>query len=160
MADQTSNAESIQALTALDYAEIHKLYADYALALDTGDGAGRAATFTEDGTFSSVFSQHEPEPAQSAGARTTRQGNTGVRHMMANISICASAEGADGRCNALITAPKPGTGNGTFENPPALNVITGYYHDKLVRTSHGWRFKSRQVWVDFDPESPYRPQKR
>ena len=46
-------ARTAPALTALDYAEIHQLYARYAFAADmpTDDGDMYARTFTEDGVF-------------------------------------------------------------------------------------------------------------
>jgi hypothetical protein len=146
------------ALTALDYEEIRQLYARYAFALDLGDGARRAATFTPDGTFSSALSNHVPEPMEAVARRTTARGNIGMRHLMLNIAITPTPEGADARCYALIlphakptAATVPGTPGGTVYGTP------GIYIDKLVRTADGWRFSKREIWLDNEPDSPFGP---
>src|SRR5580698_9241104 len=57
-------------LTAADYAEIYNLYSAYSVALDTGNGPGRVAVFTPDGTFSWAFSHHVPETMDTVLKRT------------------------------------------------------------------------------------------
>jgi hypothetical protein len=134
-------------LTTQDYLDIKQLNARYVLATDTGDGPGRAATFTADGGFIGVRTM-TPEPVSSLAERTTRTGNTGQRHLMMNEIITATPEGADMTCYALILQPQ------NKERQPAVGIVV-IYNDKLVRTPQGWRFKSRKVWADSDPASPY-----
>jgi hypothetical protein len=141
-------AQRIKPLTAQDYFEIEQLYAAYCWALDTGDGAARAATFTPDGRFLSSLSDHKGDSARAIGERTTKGGPSPYRHVMANILLTATPEGADSKAYALIVSGRttPGTVTGT----PA------FYLDKLVRTPAGWRFKQREVWLDQEAASPFR----
>jgi hypothetical protein len=133
------------ALTAMDYIEIHQLYARYALALDLGDGDARATTFTEGGYYANLPSGHEPVYVDDLVKRTNTNGNTGERHLVNNIIITPTAEGADGFAY-LTMISRDGKAH------------TGFYNDKLVRTPDGWRFVGRHGWYDIDPDSPYGPQ--
>lgn len=137
-------------LSALDYIEIQQLYARYNRALDMGDGAGRVATFTGDGTFSSALSNHAPDNLDTIAKRTVERGNNGTRHWVTNLIITPTAEGADGFCYLLIL-----TGN-----PHADGVLRGrtsFYTDKLVKTENGWRFRTRETWGDNEDKSPFKP---
>lgn len=150
-------AKPFGALSALDYAEIERLYADYAFAIDTGDGKARAATFTADGTFSSSLSQHQPESMSAVAERTTRQGNVGVRHLMTNISVKATPGGAEARCHVfIISGASDDHEQSSATDFRSFKGLSGFYFDKLVRTPAGWRFKSREVWLDSEANSPYR----
>ena len=55
-----------------------------------------------------------------------------------------TAEGADGSC--YLSLYNTGT-------RPQTLMVTGIYRDKLVKTSDGWRFKSRAVEVDRPADS-------
>jgi hypothetical protein len=136
-------------LTPQDYIDIHQLNGRYALATDTGDGPGRAATFTPDGSFRGFGNNGPYEPIASLAARTSRNGNTGGRHFMANEVITATEEGADMTSYALILQPQ------NREKQPVVGIAC-FYTDKLVRTPQGWRFKTRAVWCDSDPASPFK----
>jgi hypothetical protein len=132
------------ALTAMDYIEIHQLYARYALALDLGDGAARATTFTTGGYYANLPSGHRPVYVDQLVERTNANGNSGERHLVNNIIITPTEEGADGFAH-LTMISRDGKAH------------TGFYNDKLVRTPEGWRFVGRHGWYDIDPDSPYRP---
>jgi len=132
-----------KALSAMDYIEIQQLYARYAAALDFGDGAARATTFTVDGVFRNLASHHKPEPVASVVARTTAHGNVGDRHMISHLIITPTKEGANGFAYIL-------------KIDRDQKVYTGFYDDTLVRTPDGWRFKSKEEWHDTEPDSPYR----
>lgn len=147
-ADKPAKAPVVKKLTAEDYFEIEQLYTDYCWALDRGDGAARAATFAPGGVFISALSKHTPELASVLAARTSKGGPSATRHMMTNIKLTATADGADGMAYALIVSGQPIPG--TFIGTPA------FYIDKLVRTPDGWKFKSREVWEDWEKDSPYR----
>jgi len=132
------------ALSAMDYIEIHQLYARYAAGLDFGDGAARAATFTSDGTFTtSITPDRKPISVAEVAERTVRIGNIGDRHMTLQLIITPTETGADGFAYA-IKVDRQG------------KVGTGFYNDTLVRTPDGWRFKTRVLWHDFEANSPYR----
>jgi hypothetical protein len=133
------------ALTAMDYIEIQQLYARYALSLDMGDGAARAATFTTGGYYANLPSGHKPVYVDELVERTNATGNNGERHLVNNIIITPTKEGADGFAY-LTMISRDGKAH------------TGFYTDKLVRTPEGWRFVGRHGWYDIDPDSPYKPQ--
>jgi hypothetical protein len=138
-------------LTPADYIEIYQLYSAYAYALDTGDGAARIATFTPDGVFKSPITHHQADPLENVRKRTEAYGQRerpGVmRHMLLNIHITPTAEGADGYCYLLGPMGQPAADG-------SQPMITGFYRDTLVRTSAGWRFKTKEVWYGNDDIPP------
>lgn len=131
------------ALAAADYIEIQQLYARYAASLDFGDGAARETTFTPEGYYANLPSGHKPVPVKELVRRTTAAGNVGDRHMVTNLIITPTKEGADGFAYQLYVNRQG-------------KAHTGFYIDKLVKTSEGWRFAGRHGWYDIDPASPYR----
>jgi hypothetical protein len=135
-----------KALSAMDYIEIQQLYARYAAALDFGDGAARATTFTKDGVFLNLASHHKPEPLDAVVKRTTAHGNVGDRHMINHLIITPTKDGATGFAYILKVDRNQ-------------KVFTGFYNDILVRTPDGWRFKQKEEWHDTEPDSPYRAMK-
>ena len=134
------------ALSAMDYIEIQQLYARYAAALDFGDGAARATTFTSDGVFHNLASKHQPEPVAEVVKRTTARGNIGDRHMIDHLIITPTKAGANGFAY-ILKVDRQG------------KVFTGFYNDTLVRTADGWRFNKKEEWHDTEPNSPYRATK-
>ncbi len=131
-----------EALTPMDYIEIQQLYACHSIALDTGEGAARSALFTPDGSYSNLMSGHKPRSRSELVRGTNEYGNVGERHLITNLVITPTKEGADGFAYlAMISADG--------------KVHTGFYNDKLVKTSEGWRFAARVGWYDTDPDSPY-----
>ena len=139
-------------LTAQDYIEIQQLYANYAHALDKGQGERFAATFTPDGEFT------RGRPAgRAAEARTPLKGTEGLikmgstgggRHFTVDLVVTPTPEGANGSCYLLLFNAR---------NVPATITETAIYEDTLVRTREGWRFKTRIVWRDDDDISPFKP---
>ncbi len=145
------NNLSMTTLTAEDYIEMQQLYAKYCYALDLGDGAARAATFTPDGTFKAALTDHKPDAVQALAARTSLLGNQGRRHLMMNIVITPTPEGAAGRAYAVIL----GAAEDDADDRD-LRGKSGFYIDTLARTPDGWRFKTREFWRDTDADSPFR----
>lgn len=139
-------------LSPADHIEIQQLYAKYCFALDTGDGPGRAAVFTTDGTFTADITGYQPDPVQGMVARTNRTGNKGSRHLIMNIVLTPTPEGAAGRAYALIL----GDGEHDAHGDRDLRGKSGFYVDTLVRTPAGWRFRTREFWRDCDAGSPFR----
>ena len=127
-------------LTALDYAEIQQLYSRYAFGHDTttDDGGMYARSFTEDG----VFDVTNPPGDQGAPVRGREQLKAfakgfGARldapyHYATNILIEPTAEGVMGAAY-VITVGKAEDGI----------RLKGVFHDQLVKTPDGWRFKKR-----------------
>jgi 3-phenylpropionate/cinnamic acid dioxygenase small subunit len=143
---------AVTVLTPADYAEIQQLYATYAHCLDKGLGPQFADTFTEDGEFTGGRG-----PGKAAEARTPRKGRaaltvmgstSGTRHMVTNIMITPTEEGAKGSAYLLLYSAR---------TIPSTLVETAIYDDVLVRTPKGWKFKKRVVWRDDDDITPFKP---
>jgi hypothetical protein len=139
------------ALTALDYQEITQLINRYAYGIDTcaNDGYDYASVFTADGTFTDrnsdagfaqggrVLAQGREALAELVGGGTrgckTKLPWTDWSHLMLNHEITPSPEGARGRIY-LVQLGMTGPGSVTRH---------GGYEDIYVKTTDGWRIKSR-----------------
>jgi hypothetical protein len=125
------------ALTAMDYVEIQQLVARYPYALDThaDNGYMYANLFAPDGTFGTTKGRE----ALAMLARNNHPGKSGpaaTRHFLTNVVITPTPEGAVGReYNVLIDVGGAGR--------PSVIDHGGYYEDVYVKTTEGWRFKSR-----------------
>ena len=139
-------------LDARDYIEIQQLYANYAHALDKGQGERFAATFTLDGEFTrgrAAGRANEARTPLKGSEALVKMGSTGGgRHFTANLVVTPTPEGATGSCYLLLFNAR---------NVPATITETAIYEDTLVKTREGWRFKKRIVWRDDDDISPFRP---
>jgi hypothetical protein len=146
-----AEAGAVRKLTADDYIEIQQLYANYAHALDKGEGERFASTFVLDGEFTGGRG-----PGRGSEVRNPIKGDAllamgsrgGARHFNANLVITATPEGAKGSVYLLLFNAR---------NIPATIVETAIYEDTLVKTPQGWRFKKRVVWRDDDDISPFKP---
>ncbi|MFF0818138.1 nuclear transport factor 2 family protein [Rhodococcus sp. NPDC003318] len=123
----------------LDYLAIRELSVEYNRTTNRADGKAYAKVWTEDGVLEIVgtgtFRGHE-ELARSA----SQVGNSAV-HMSTDWQI--EIDGDTARQTAVMYASRPG--------PDPLKgslISTGMYTDELVRTSDGWRFKSRRFQSD------------
>lgn len=133
-------------LTALDHAEIQQLYSQYHWVADAGDGRAWAQLFTLDGEYSQEGGSNRAmgrEQLTELGIRAfgQRSGKKGLR-FTTNIRFEPTPEGAQGGAYMLSVTPgDPGK--------PA-SVTAAVYEDVLVKTSEGWRFKSRKTYLS-DP---------
>lgn len=144
----TLSALTLQAaeLTAQDYNEIEQLYAKYNHAIDSGNGAGWAETFTVDGVFNRTTTGRD---ALATFVKNFNDRSGGAwRHWNSNLVLTGTAEGADG--GVYLALWNVGV------RPHAI-VSTGIYEDKLVKTKDGWRFKSRTVKPDPAPKPAAAP---
>lgn len=143
-------AKKAPALTPDDYAEIYALYPLYVFTLDGGDGDTLAEkVFTADAIFMDeniglmVIGRDELRnwgkgtPAPDAPARVRYdlypRDDKSVRHTFWNVMIEPAPWGAAARAY----------------------LGGGWYHDTLVKTPEGWRFKQRRVTHDYP--APARP---
>ena len=134
----------MSALTAMDYAQIEQLYAQYNHYIDNGKDEGRAFAnlFTPDGvlnTGSPGLGAVRGTAALAGLARTIGSPPPTVKasHYAVNIMIDPSPEGATGSAYLLmISSPRQGT---------SVTGLSGIYTDTLVRTPGGWKFKTRTV---------------
>lgn len=124
-------------LTAADYTAIQQLYARYNTTIDRGDADGWADTFTADGVFAGNYRGRDALKGFINTWRTSPQMNGAARrHFSADLVISPSAEGATASVSTILV---------DLSTRPAS--IAGYvtYADVLVKTSAGWRFKSRAI---------------
>ena len=131
-----SDVAAQSVLTADDHAEIQQLYASYNLTIDSGDADAWADTFTPDG----VFGNSEGRAALvefAKGFHETQQGH--ARHWNTNIHVTPTEDGAVGTCYLLLW---------NVGSRPASVIVSGIYHDTLVKTDNGWRFSSRRADID------------
>ena len=137
--------QTAPALTALDYAEINQLYARNAFSADWDhdDGDMWASTFTEDG----VLDITNPRPGwvtvQGHEALKTWWGSDNAihktpRHFTTNILTEPTPEGAMGTASAIIVG-------GAEDGQRPFIRAKWSYHDQLVKTPDGWRFKKRML---------------
>lgn len=134
------------ALTALDYLEIEQLVYRYGWALDSGENNGYvyADLYAPDGTFTGTNQgpsgrTYRGREDLAALARGGRRGPLIVRHLVTNVVVTPTAEGAVGRTFvAILDLGEPGT------SPSAGHG--GFYDDVYVKTDRGWRFKQRSYY--------------
>jgi len=133
---------SMRALNAQDYVEIQQLYARYAWAVDThaSDGMAYAATYAPDGEFRLGDMTVKGHDALAAYNLKMGTANRAPTHFVTNLVIEPSSDGAHGSAYLFIT---------TGEKPTLAMV--GTYRDLLVKTSGGWRFKQRTLYLNAMP---------
>jgi hypothetical protein len=125
-------------LSTEDRLDIQELYARYNHAIDSGNGAAWAATFTADGTFKSG-------PMDFAGAEALTKFGSSLtdrmkpRHWTNNLVVDEAANGATGSCYLVLY--------NLGGEKPAI-ATTGIYRDELTKTVGGWRFSARTVHPD------------
>ena len=140
---QGTGSASSGALTAQDYADIQQLYWRYNHGSDFRDADLFSSAFTDDAVF-------KTGPEQEAVGRDAiaafisqsfagQVGDTGRRHWNSSWRITPSAEGARGRTYWLVLDVSTGE---------ATHSSTGYYDDVFVKTSDGWRIRSRTLNFD------------
>jgi hypothetical protein len=146
------NKPAAKSLTPQDYMEIQQLSARYAFAIDTctNGGADFADLFVDDGEFSVSREWGVPGNRPTKGragliraaggdgqggcvdAKTTM--GYGISHLIVNLVITRTADGATGRSYLLAI----GVGG-----DPTKIERQGGYDDLYVKTPAGWRFKRR-----------------
>lgn len=135
----------LMTLTPLDYIEIRQLAARYGHAVDQGadDGYAYADLFAPGATFGKTTGRDELAKL----AKQTSKGPQTAWHFIVNHVIEPTEDGAKGR-EYLVHLQY-----GDADKPNAV-WGGGHYEDTYVKTSDGWRFKTRQfVPSDGTPES-------
>jgi hypothetical protein len=135
-APQTVRADTMM-LSAQDYVEIQQLYAQYNVAIDTGDAQAYAATFTPDGVFN-TFSGHD---ALVGFIKIWRERLNGAsrRHWNTNLLINGEGKNATGSVYLMLL---------DVSTKPVSIAAVATYTDSLVKTSNGWRFTKRMTHND------------
>jgi hypothetical protein len=141
-----AQAGSKPALTTQDYIDIQQLIARYAVAIDecTNNGYDYAALYTSDGWFAASRNgtpgtkwqgrDRLAEAARGSAKTCDEVPWKGIKHMYVNHVITPTTDGAVGRID-LIAIGLDGDAHKVEHQ--------GHYEDVYVKTSDGWRFKSR-----------------
>lgn len=142
-----AHAQSGTTVSRDDRADIHELYARYAHAIDSGDGAGYLGVFTEDGVF--VMAGDHPDGGRTLTAAQIAKGarrreRPKITHYYSNIVIDPTPEGARGQVYLLLLDLQK---NGTISSG-------SYCDDTLVKTKDGWRFQRRVCYREPGPPQP------
>jgi hypothetical protein len=125
-------------LTPQDYVDIQELYATYARAYDTDESDGRvyAETFTPDGSLvlrDRTITGHKDLAAYS---HDRDKSGPAAQHWNTNFIIRPAPGGATASVYLVIF-------RAAFDGKPPYVGVVSNYNDVLVKTSSGWRFKSR-----------------
>jgi uncharacterized protein (TIGR02246 family) len=128
-------------LSTEDILAIQQLVASYNHAVDAGQGAKFAATFTSDGVLEVGGSEIKGHDALAEFATGVPAGLPGPRHVASNLLIEGSGDEASlsAYLHLYITAG----------DPPAPSLATsGKYDDQLRRIDGKWRFARRVFTAD------------
>jgi hypothetical protein len=129
-------------LSVEDQLAIQQLYAKYNHAIDSGNGAGWADTFSSEGVFSSATGTFTGSE-QLSGFASGFAARLKARHWTNNLVLEGDGKKATGSCYLVLFRLTPG------EQPPASILTTAIYHDELAKGPDGaWRFTKRTVTGD------------
>lgn len=130
-------------LSGQDHAEIMRLYGMYNQGSDFRDAELFVSAFADDAVFRTGPNQEvvgrEALLAQRAERYQGQTGDNGRRHHNSSWVITPTADGAKGRAYWVVM-------DVSGEQPTP--VVSGYYDDVFVKTSHGWKIKSRTLYRD------------
>lgn len=127
-------------LSLADRLEIQDLLARYNHAIDSGDAAAWAATYTADGAFTSGGRTRSGTEELRAFATDFAARMPGSRHWVNNLLIDGDGDHATMSCYLQLLK--------TGGDVPATLVTTARYEDTLRRVDGAWRFASRTVVRD------------
>jgi ketosteroid isomerase-like protein len=134
------------ALSVEDRLDVMDLVARYAECVDSGDVAGYAALFTEDGVI-----EHSAGTVRGRGEiqawveGVVKRGGVGkesrVKHVMGLPVIRGDGERATSR--AYVTIPRH------MESGEIVIRLAGTYFDDCVKVDGQWLFEKRVIQLDF-----------
>ena len=124
------------ALTGDDQLEILALAARYSHAVDGGDGAAFAATFTEGGVLDAGQLVVEGRRALARFAEGLPRSHRAPRHVASNLVV--EGDGARATLRAYVQM------YALAGDPPAQRIVaSGRYDDTLVKLDGRWVFERR-----------------
>ena len=142
VAESSSGAAPAE-LTGADYAEIERLYGLYNQGSDFRDAEMWLSAFAADAVFRTGPGQEQRGQAELRAGREERNqgqtGDNGRRHLNSSFVITATEDGAKGRAYWVLN---------DVTGPAPQAVASGYYDDVFVKTSDGWKIKSRTLHRD------------
>ncbi len=143
---QAQQAGAGAPLTDKDRAEIRDLVARYARALGSCSDAEYASLFTPDGVFTSDDFRGRKHREMYGAKGGTLKGRNQIAELVRTEEFCMDGKprtGAAGTNRPVPTVEIKATAEGATGSAPIGQG--GRYDDVYVKTSEGWRFKSRTV---------------
>lgn len=137
-------------LEVSDHLAIMNLYARYARAIDSGDGAGYANCYSDDGRYvSSTFGEAKGgnELSHFAVEHYKRWIDQGIQTRHWNNQILLERSGAETASGSVYVMLF-----GVRQDEPPQPLIQTVYSDLLVKTVDGWRLKQRASNADSRPD--------
>ncbi|WP_284124304.1 nuclear transport factor 2 family protein [Parerythrobacter aestuarii] len=123
----------------LDERAIERLLVQYAADNDSGDWDAVAATYVDEGRMSRPTAPDDfIEGREAILAAFKDRPARASRHVVANIRVDVAADGTASAVSQILLFLEQ-------KAPP----LVGSYHDRLARTSAGWRFTERRGSLDF-----------
>jgi hypothetical protein len=134
-------------LSPQDHLEIQQLYGYYTRDVDPYSVRDASWVYTPDGVF--IYGGNGIPDKKVSGEKELKEFYTnlakaqafGTRHVNSNFLIVKTPEGAEATAYLTTVERKDPS------KPAWLNQF-GVYHDKLVKTPVGWRFKERHLVFD------------
>jgi hypothetical protein len=134
-------------LSPQDYLEIQRLYGHYTRAVDPGSERDASWLYVPDGSFEMRGRKHTgTKELEEFYAGVRKNQSFGVRHFNTNFFIDRTPDGAQATVYMIQVERRDAS-------KPITVSLFGVYHDTLVKTRAGWRFKDR-VLVPDGPEDP------
>ena len=132
-----------------DRQAIMDLIYEYSYAYDENDIKRFSNLFTENGTWDSPIGTARSREAiyDLLADRRGRIANRGIqnRHFQTNTILDSiSVNQAKGRTMVMVTWQYP-------DEQHARVHLTGYYEDEFVKTTEGWKFLRRVLYIDQSP---------
>ncbi len=132
-----------------DRAQIMNVLARYTYLLDGARFEELGSLFTT-GTVRITGGPHDGRSATGSAEaaalyreivqRDPETGLTGTRHMIASVHVVVNGDEADAHCYFAVLQQTPSL--------PLQVVASGYYDDRLRRSSGSWAFASREIVCD------------
>ena len=147
-------------ISAQDYAEILQLYAEFNTTLDLRMPDRYVKTWTDDGEYqggragarATPLEERKPDVVGKEALRNMAAGPmNSQRHSVTNVVVTPAPGGATATAYLILL---------NADTSPPTTGGTAVYHDTLVKTKDGWKFKKRINYRDDDPYSPYKPAPR
>ena len=134
----------------VDERACERLITTYTHLVDSGNAPAIADLFVDDGVWhTDEFAMRGQDEIRAGFVR--RQGVTRrqSRHVCTNIVVNVDGDEATGLCYLVNYRHDSDTGEAAKPAPADVPKYVGEYHDRFVRTEHGWRFADRYFDIAF-----------
>jgi uncharacterized protein (TIGR02246 family) len=128
----------------VDRTQIRELTARYNRCFDDGDPEGFAATFAEDGVME--VAGGPTTEGRAALAEMVRHTPYGIVHVTVDATVEVDGDKAVQDVTLLVVSRPPV--DAPRDKRTSRVQRSGRYHDELVRTPDGWRFRRRVATLD------------